>query len=36
MSSLEAKLDVHPETKAVMQQEAVGTWEIDWDGDYVI
>jgi len=36
MSSLEAKLDVHPETKAVMQQEADGTWEIDWDGDYVI
>jgi serine O-acetyltransferase len=36
MSSLEAKLDVHPEAKAVMQQEADGTWEIDWDGDYVI
>ena len=36
MSSLEAKLDVHPEAKSVMQQEADGTWEIDWDGDYVI
>jgi serine O-acetyltransferase len=36
MSSLEAKLDMHPETKAVMQQEADGTWEIDWDDDYVI
>ncbi len=36
MSTLEAKLDVHPEEKAVMQQGADGTWEIDWDGDYVI
>ena len=36
MSTLEAKLDVHPEEKAVMQQGADGTWEMDWDGDYVI
>jgi len=36
MSTLEAKLDVHPEAKAVMQQGADGTWEMDWDGDYVI
>lgn len=36
MSTLEEKLDVHPEEKAILHQEADGTWEIDWDGDYVI
>jgi serine O-acetyltransferase len=36
MSTLEAKLDIQPEVKAIVQQEADGTWKIDWDGDYVI
>jgi len=36
MVALEDKLDVHTHPKEELHHEVDGTWEMDWDGDYVI